>query len=225
MRMLALAATVGLALTAGGTAFAGPWTDPNGRVNFTAPNGWTVRPSSHPTATNVLTFDAMHDCYVVGVANSVTANSSPDAVIRTTREPLAATAWVTTANSVRDLFPGNSAEVISQSVDTSGFWPVQRAQLRSSSGEVSGAIQSRPGFDLMAFCAAIGGSSTAPFDALFASISHPNDATWQAAAAQQAADREARAAAAAAAQAAQAQQQQQQPAEETDRRQRPRHRQ
>jgi hypothetical protein len=62
---------------------------------------------------------------------------------------------------------------------------------------VTAALQSRPGIDLMAFCWSYAGDATATFDALFRSVSHPNDATWQAAAEQQVADREARAAAAA----------------------------
>jgi hypothetical protein len=171
---------MGVGLTLGGVALAGPWSDPNGRINFTAPRGWNVDPPSNTaTQTLVLAFDGSHDCYVIGKANSVTANSSPAAVIRTTREQIAASAWVATANAIRDFFPNNSAQLTSQSVDTSGVWPVQRAEFQSSRGTVLAAMQSRPGVDLMAFCRALDGASTAPFDALFASMGHPNDAAWQ----------------------------------------------
>jgi hypothetical protein len=84
----------------------------------------------------------------------------------------------------------------SQSVDTSGEWPVQRAEFQGAEGPVYGAIQGRPGFDLMAFCAAYG-SDTSVFDGVFSSIAHPNDAAWEA---QLATENAAAAAAAAAAQ-------------------------
>jgi hypothetical protein len=76
---------------------------------------------------------------------------------------------------------------------------MQRAQFGGAERPVTAALQSRPGIDLMAFCWSYGGDATATFDALFRSVSHPNDATWQAAAEQQVTDREARATAAAAA--------------------------
>lgn len=182
MRAAALAAIVGASLFVAAPALAGPWNDPAGRVNFTAPNGWQVEPTSTATTTTVLTFDGGHDCFVIGKANSVTQRSSPGAVVRSTSQPMAQNDWVATANSIRDLFPNNSARVTSQTVDTSGFWPVQRAQLQSSRGVVFAAIQSRPGVDLMAFCAALDGAGTSVFDTVFASVSHPNDAAWQAAA-------------------------------------------
>lgn len=187
MRTLALAAVIGLGMTVGGVAVAGPWSDPAGRVNFEAPRGWQVEPSTTANATSALTFDASHDCVVVGVTNAGTANASAGAVHRAMRTPIAADNWINSANSINLLFPGGSAQLTSQSVDTSGFWPVQRAELTSSRGVVFGAIQSRPGADLIAFCSAVGDSSTSVFDAIFASISHPNDATWRAAIEQEAA--------------------------------------
>lgn len=195
MRTIALAACVGLALSAATAAHARDWTDPAGRINFTVPNGWNVDPSTSPNATSVLAFDGSHDCYMIGQPNPNTASASPDRVNRSLREPLAATAWVSVANSIRDFFPDQSAQVVSQSVDTSGFWPIQRATLQSPEGEVFGAIQSRPGVDLMAFCRALGGASTAMFDGIFASVSHPNDAALRQQAEQEAQAREAAAAA------------------------------
>lgn len=180
MRMFARAVVFGIGLTAGGVAAAGPWSDPAGRINFTAPNGWQVENSSTANGTTVLTFDGGHDCFLIGRVNPVTANSSPGAVNRTMTQPLAESSWITTANSIRDLFPNNSARLTSQSVDTSGVWPVQRAQFESSRGTVYATLQARPGVDLMAFCSALAGASTAVFDNVFASISHPNDPAWRA---------------------------------------------
>ncbi|MBY0562786.1 MAG: hypothetical protein K2P58_01270 [Hyphomonadaceae bacterium] len=216
MRSIALAACVGLALSAATAAYARDWTDPAGRINFTAPNGWNVDPLNATNATRVLTFDGSHDCYVIGQPNANTASASPGRVIRSLSQPLPESAWITVANSISDFFPDNSAQLIAQSVDTSGFWPIQRATLRSPDGEVFAAVQSRPGVDLMAFCRALGGSSTAMFDGVFSSMNHPNDATWRQQAEQEAQAREA----AAAAQAQPQEQPQQQPQEEQRRRRR-----
>lgn len=187
MRKLALAAAVCLGVSFAGVAAARDWTDPNGRINFSAPNGWNIDPMNTADATSVLTFDGSHDCYVIGLPNANTSSASVERINRAVRDPFPPASWTTVANSISDFFPGQSAQVVSQSVDTSGFWPVQRATLQSPQGEVFAAVQSRPGVDLMAFCRALGGSSTAMFDGVFASISHPNDAAWRQAAEQQAA--------------------------------------
>lgn len=214
MRTIALAAVIGVGLTVGGVALAGPFTDAQGRVNFNSPFSAMDPPTHSATQTTVLTFDGSHDCFVIGRVNTVTAGHPAADVIYSTRNPLAADAWTATANSIRDFFPQRNATLTSQSVDTSGVWPVQRAEFGgSANGPVHAAMQSRPGVDLMAFCQARGGASTAPFEQLFASLSHPNDATWQAEVAQSAAARAAAAEQAAAQQAAQQQQQPQQGAQ------------
>jgi hypothetical protein len=187
MRTLALAAFVGLGMTVGGVALAGPWSDPAGRVNFEAPRGWQVQPAQSATSTQVLIFDASHDCVVVGVNNPGTAAATASGVNRAMRNPSAPATWLAAANSISDLFPGGSAQITSQTVDTSGFWPVQRAELTSPRGTVYGVIQARPGAEMFAFCSALGDASTSVFETIFASISHPNDATWRAAIEQEAA--------------------------------------
>jgi len=217
MRKLALAAAAGAGLILGGVAFAGPWSDTEaGRISFNTPFSNIDPPSRTATQTTVLTFDGSHDCYVIGSENSVTSNSSPDAVIRTTSEPIAASAWVATANSVRDFFPQQQAQLTAQRVDTSGVWPVQRAEFSGSEGTVYAAMQSRPGYDLMAFCRALGSAGTAQFETLFSSLSHPRDAEWASAYEQQQQNRAAAAAAAAAAAEQQQVQQVEQEAEDED---------
>lgn len=198
MRMIALAAVVGVGLTVGGVALARPWSDPNGRINFDAPSGWVMEVRRSSPQTIVLAGSANDECYLLATPNAVSANSSPDAVRRTT-DPLAQDAWVNAANSVSPMFPGRSAAFIAQSVDTTtGFWPIQRAEFGGAERPVYAALTSRPGIDLMAFCWSYSGSTASAFERVFASISHPQDAQWQAAADAQVADRAARAAAAAA---------------------------
>lgn len=212
MRKLALAAICGVGLMAAGVAAAEQFNDPGGRLTFNAPAGWRVQQRANPNQTVVLAFNATNDCYFFGVPNPGTANSSANAV-RNSRDPLAAASWVQVAAPITDFFEGQAPTLVSQSVDTSGFWPVQRAELRGPSKTVYAAILNRPGVEIRAFCA--GGSSGASYDPIFASLAHPNDATWQAQAGEQQTAREAAqqsAAEQAAQQAAQqATQQQQQP--------------
>lgn len=190
MRGLALAAALAGGLMMGGVAAADPWVDPAGRLNFTAPSGWRVQAQPATGQTAVLTFNPTSDCYLFGIVNPNTASATANAV-RNAATPLPAEAWVSAASTLRDFFPDGVVQVVSQTVDTSGFWPVQRAELRGSSRTVYAALQGRPGLELRALCS--GASSPAPYEPLFASMSTPNDATWRAEAEQQAAERAARA--------------------------------
>ncbi|MEZ5996551.1 MAG: hypothetical protein R3C25_12460 [Hyphomonadaceae bacterium] len=186
MRALALAALIGIGLTAG-SAFAETWNDPAGRFTFNAPAGWRVQAqpgSDHHSA--ALAFNPTSDCYFIGVDNPATVSSTANAA-RNTTDPLSAESWVAIANQVSDFFPGNSAQLVSQSVDTSGFWPVQRAELGGPSRTAFGAVLVRPGIEIRAFCS--GARSGAAYDAIIASLSNPNDASWQTAAEEQAAAR------------------------------------
>ena len=124
MRNFALAAAVGMGLSLG-VAHAEQWTDPSGRVTFNKPSGWQADPAgSQASQTVVLLFNASNDCYVFGAPNPATANSSPDAA-RNTTAPISADAWAQSASAIRDFFPaGSTPQVTSQTVDTSGFWPV-----------------------------------------------------------------------------------------------------
>jgi hypothetical protein len=211
MRMFALAAAIGAGLAVGGVASAEQWNDPNGRLTFNAPSGWRVQLRNATDQTIVLAFNPTNDCYFFGLPNPNTATATASQA-RNATTPLPADAWVTAAGPIRDFFEGSTPVLVSQTVDTSGFWPAQRAELRGPTKTVYGAILTRPGFEIRAFCA--GSNSVATYDSIFASLGHPNDATWQAQANEQAAAR------AAQEQAAQQQSEQQQPSEDNDRRRR-----
>jgi hypothetical protein len=188
-------------------AAADTWTDPAGRLTFEKPSGWQVEAQgSAGTQTTILAFNASNDCYLFGLVNpqsaSRTANDARNATAEMTAEAWTAAASV--AQMRRDFFPNGAGAPVSQSVDTSGYWPVQRAQFQGAR-TVFGAIETRPGFELRAFCSPTSGNSSAAFESILRSLGHPNDATWQAQAAQQSAERQAAASA-----AAQAQQQPQQ---------------
>ncbi|MEQ1811622.1 MAG: hypothetical protein ABL889_16950 [Terricaulis sp.] len=199
MRTLALVAIFGVGLLAGGVAAAEQYNDPNGRLTFNTPAGWRVQPRAAGTQTAVLAFNAQSDCYFFGADNPATATSSAEAA-HNTRDPIAAEAWIRYATPIRDFFEGAAPTLVTQSVDTSGFWAVQRAELRGPTKTVYGAVLIRPGVEIRAFCS--GAANAAVYDSIFASLAHPNDATWQQAAQQQATDRAAREAASTAAAAA-----------------------
>jgi hypothetical protein len=208
MRALKVAAIVGVGMTIAGVAFAGPWTDPAGRVNFTAPSGWVTQVQRANPQTIVLSGNANNECYIMTAQNAGTATAQPNRVHALT-DPMSASDWQTLANSVTPMFPQHNASVTSQSVETSTFWPLQRAQLGGAERPVTAALSHRPGgLDLIALCWTYGGpDATATYESVFRSLSNANDGTWQAAAAQEDAARTAT-------QAAQQQPQQQQPAQQ-----------
>lgn len=189
MRGLALAAVVGVGLTLGGVAVARTWNDPAGRLVFDAPSGWVMEVMRDNPQTIVLAGDANNECYLIATPNSVSAHSSPDAV-RHTVDQISAQAWVDAANSVAPMFPRDSAQLVSQTVETSAFWPLQRARFGGAERPVIAALTSRPGIDLMAFCWTYGGAdATARYEAVFRSMSHPQDAVWRASAEAQVTER------------------------------------
>lgn len=199
MRNLALAAVIGVGLAAGGVASARPWSDPNGRVTFDAPNSWVMSVERSDGQTIVLAGDANNECYVFAVPNPNTTSASVAAAIRTAANEaqFGDQQWAAMANGVTPMFPNRSAQVVSRSMEAGDPWPIQRATLRAPERQVLGAFQLRPGMDLMTFCWSYGGAdATGTFDNFIRSISHPNDSAWEAEAAAAAAEAAAAAAAA-----------------------------
>ena len=175
MRALALAAVFGAGLTLAGVAAADPWTDPNGNLTLNAPRGWTVRPQNMSGGTAVLAFTPSSDCYFFGIPNPATTSRTV-AAVRNSTTPITPEAWGSAISGIPDFVEGGATTVTSQSVDTSGFWPVQRAQLQNGARTIYGVVQVRPGFELRGFCS---GGSQASLDAILNTVGHPNDQTWQ----------------------------------------------
>jgi hypothetical protein len=79
------------------------------------------------------------------------------------------------------LFPGGSAQFVSRATDTSGFWPIQRADVQSSERLVHMTLQLRPGVMLMTMCMTYAGADpVAQYEAVSRTLSHSNDAAWRA---------------------------------------------
>lgn len=199
MRALAYAAIFGVGLMAAGVATADTWTDPAGRFNINIPHGWRITPMSSTGHTYIKAADADHECQIVATPNSVTAASPPEMVRRAGGDDAQFTpdSWSRLANSITPVFPNNSAQFQSRSQDNSGYWPLQRAELKSPSGvgnpplpisTVHAGLTSRPGMDIMAFCYTISDpdyptpDNPAVFDPILRSMGTANDAALQAAA-------------------------------------------
>lgn len=188
MRAIAVAAALVGVCVAGG-ASAREWTDPAGRVKFDAPNGWTTTQergqNAGDTFTYVISGNANNECHIIGQANNGTATASVAGVRRAGADTARFTTefWTTTLNGIGNVFPGNSATVTSTTVETNGAWPIQRAEANSSRRPVHAAMQLRPGFDLITLCMTYDGAEPiAVYDQVIRSVSHPNDAAFQAAA-------------------------------------------
>lgn len=185
MRTLALAAIVGVAgLAFGGVAAAQPYADPNGRITFDKPAGWTVSVEHSADFSYIIAGNANNECQFVAQPNSHSANANPWDVRRTGGEDtqFQESNWLALANSVRPIFPGNSARFVSRSLDSSSYWPVQRAELQSPDRVVHAGMQTRPGMDLIGFCMTYGGDDpVATYDAVLRSMGHPGDDALQAA--------------------------------------------
>jgi hypothetical protein len=177
MRISALRTALGALATLAlltSAASAETWRDPNGRVTFDAPRGWVMEVLRANPSTIVIAGSANNECYIMAVPNPGTANASADAM-RNRVEPITAAAWAAVANSISSMFPHDTAVVDTQSLDTSGYWPINRATLSGGERPVIGALTARPGVDLIALCWTYAGAdATATYEAVFRSLAHPS---------------------------------------------------
>ena len=162
MRMFALAAVAALGVAT--VADARVWTDPAGRVTFDAPNNWatTVERGAAPTDTftYVISGSANNECHFISQPNPNLANSTAYSVKLTAADPATITPelWAQTANGMAHLFPNSSAQVLSTSVETDAFWPIQRAEIQAPERLVHAALQLRPGLNLITMCMTYAGA-------------------------------------------------------------------
>jgi len=198
MRALAYAAIFGVGLMVAGVATADTWTDPAGRFTVNVPHGWRVQPMSSTGHTYIKIGDADHECQLVANPNAATATASPAMVRRAGGDVTQFTqeSWLRLANSITPVFPNNSAQFLSSTQDNAGYWPLQRAELKSPSGvgnpplpisTVHAGLTTRPGLDIMGFCYTISDpdyptpDNPALFDPVLRSLGTSNDAALQAA--------------------------------------------
>jgi hypothetical protein len=176
-------------MTFGGVAAAREWTDPAGRLKFDAPNGWVTTQergqNAGDTFTYVISGTANNECHFLAQPNPGTASAAPENVRRSAADPARfdTATWTRSLNGITSVFPGDSASILSTSLDSSGFWPVQRAEAQSPRRLVHASIQLRPGFDLITLCMTYDGADPVDlYNTVSRSVGHPNDAAFQAAA-------------------------------------------
>lgn len=181
MRNLALAATIALGVVAiASPSMARPWAD--ARLQMDVPGGgWSVVDGSHQTTADrsyVETAAPDDDCAFYSanaqIANAQVARTAMSEDARFSPQYL---------QQVAGMFPRiipAGATVASNTVDTSGAWPIRRITYRAGDQVAHAAIQWRPGLQLIAACARYQGaaSEASRYDAIFRSIGHPNDAAW-----------------------------------------------
>lgn len=179
MRVMILAAAA-LATTTMAAA-AAPWSDPQGRLVFDAPSGWIVAPQTSDAYTYAIAVGNTSECHVFSLPSAASANAPADRMRVAAQTQLEPSAWTSMAAMMPTVFEGD-VQVVSQSVDTRPFWPVQTATLRSGNGRtVHGAIQFRPGYELWSVCQTFSGADeVSVFDAVGHSMATPNDTALQA---------------------------------------------
>lgn len=188
MRAIALAAAAAALLV--GTAYAQQaWNDPARRLTFSAPAGWATSQERGQNPTDTFTYvisgSANNECQFIVRQNPNTATANADVVRRQSGDATRFTneVWTATLNSIPGVFPNNSARVISTSVETTGPWPIQRAEVQSPDRLVHAALQLRPGFDMITLCMTYDGPDrTDVYDQVIRSVAHPRDAEFAAAA-------------------------------------------
>jgi hypothetical protein len=170
------------------------FTDPQNRFSFQHPASLPVDvtppPADRPDRPlNIAVGAADYECQMYAVARPNTASTAPDALVRSYGAPLTADVWKRSADGFA--LYNRQAVVGEVSVDTSKFWPVQRAQLTRDGGTaVIAAFQARPGVELWQFCTGFDGRDhSGVFNQIIGSFAGPNDAALQAQAEQAAAAR------------------------------------
>lgn len=185
--MRGLAALAAAALLFAGAAFAqtmGTFTDPANTFSFQRPTNWPVdrMGDSSDAVGHYAAGLAAAECNFYTIARETTAERSAAAVVAAFSQPMTREQWFQVTSSIRTFRGG--ADVQTQSVDTSGFWPVQRATILTEGDLVQAAIHARPGREVWVFCQSFDNTDrTQIFNNIIASVNTPRDAELEATAA------------------------------------------
>ncbi len=156
------------------------WSDPAGRFVVTLPKEWPVNVRPANGFSFVIAGDEFAQCQFVATPRPTTADTRADMMLESTTAPITAAAWQTVINAMDGLFH-DQGQVLSNSVDTTNFWPIQYARLMAPFGPLQGAIQFRPGLEIWTFCTTPGNIPADPrFMSVIRSVGTVNDLTMQA---------------------------------------------
>lgn len=185
--MRRLLAMVALAAALSGTALAqtmAAWSDPANTFSIRRPAAWPVDRMSGSSDTVGIYAAGLADaeCRFYTIDRPATAERSAQSIVSGFTAPMTNEQWQQVTGSIRAFSGG--AEVQTTSVDTTGFWPVQRATIVSEGSPVLSAIHARPGREVWVFCQSFDSRDrTAVFNEIIGSVTTPRDAELQAAAA------------------------------------------
>lgn len=160
------------------------WTDPGGRFSFEKPRSWKdedVETASTPGAArlDIVAGDDNGQCWFNRVPRERTATLTARQLVDARAKPIGADLWSRIAID-QQLLVG-VAQVLESGVEYHGVWPVQFARLQGRNGEVYAAIHSRPGVDILAFCASKDQRDRSEVLNIIArSVTTPYDRHWQA---------------------------------------------
>ncbi|HVZ99229.1 MAG TPA: hypothetical protein VG841_02810 [Caulobacterales bacterium] len=190
MRKLISALALGACVYAS-AASADPWTSPDAKITFDKPAGWLVQPQPADGFTYILTGAGNAQCDLMSSPRPATTDTGADLIREAGKVAIAPEAWSSIVGVVPDIFGGAQATLVSHSVNTDAFWPVNLADFNANGRVIHAAIQFRPGVELWAFCQSNSGADdAATYSALLRSVGLPNDAELQATAVQLAQQRE-----------------------------------
>ena len=153
------------------------YTDSQNRFTFQYPASLPVDVVARPNQpVNVLVGAAAYECQMFVVDRPEFVGKPPGDVARAYATAFAPDIWKRSADGFA-LYKRAGA-VQSNTVDTSSFWPVQRASLTTDANKPAvAAMQARPGVEVWQFCTGFDNADhTAVFNQIIASFAGPNDA-------------------------------------------------
>lgn len=147
------AALIGAVVAAAGfsVAAAEQWTSSDGRLQITVPSNWPVDLVTGPAdqIQQIIVGTANNECRVYTVPNPGTQTATTQQMIAAFAQPFTPQQWNQIITGVPMVRGGTLSN---PTVDASGFYPRQEAQVTTADGLVYASIQGRPGYDIYAFC-------------------------------------------------------------------------
>lgn len=154
--------------------------DPQGRFSIETPRNWPVDNETSASGRTAILAGVDPECQFHAIPEPASASLSAAAVARSWAAPLSASKWqesVTPFKGVMfDSAPG-AMSVSDASVDTSGYFPIQKATVTLGEKTARFAILPRPGLVVWSFCRSWKpGDNTALFDTVQRTFKTPQDA-------------------------------------------------
>lgn len=129
--------------------------DPEGRFTFETPRSWPVDTETSPSGRTAVLAGVDPECQFHAMADPNNAMATPQAIQRSMTAPIGTAKWQEQMTAFRGpLFDDRTAAIVisEESVDTTGFFPIQKAKATVGAQTVTAAIYPRPGLIVWSFC-------------------------------------------------------------------------